>query len=1156
MAEFLHFSKGKFLNFTLTFIGFFFFLATGWGQTVTSDKEDYAPGETAIITGTGWAGDTIVNVHFNETPEVQDFHEWHDTPVDSNGNFVINFPILEKHLGVAFEVEVVGTTTGRIAYAYFTDGIDAISILSPLTANPTEITSLPNSVVVNFNYSTTQANQNGTATVIARNGTTEYTNIKTIQAHQNQIPRNDQISVQIPSNAPQGSYDVELILNQQQGSGPATKTVTEEDAILVNLCTAPSIVSQPLSETVTYGENAIFSVNASGVGNYQWQEGVGSPIVWSNISDEGVYSGATTSTLTLTKPGVALNGRKYRIVLFACTPIQTTPSNGNATLTVDKKDITGSFTAANKTYDGTTGATVLSRSLTDVVGSDAVSLTGGTATFADANAGTGKVVSLTGASLSGDDAGNYNLVSVADADANINKADATVTVAGTTVTYDGNPHGASGTAVGVNDEALAGLDLGASFTNVPGGTANWTFTDVTGNYEDESGSVEIVINKADATVTVAGTTVTYDGNPHGASGTAVGVNDEALAGLDLGASFTNVPGGTANWTFTDVTGNYEDESGSVEIVIGKADATIVVNGYNDIYDGAAHGASGTAVGVNDEPLAGLDLGASFTNVGSHTANWTFTDATGNYNDDSGSVEIVIGKADATIVVNGYNDIYDGAAHGASGTAVGVNDEPLAGLDLGASFTNVGSHTANWTFTDVTGNYNNDSGTAAIVISQRPITITPVANQSKFCGQDDETFDYTSSETLIADNSFSGSLSRVTGEEVGFYSYLIGDLSAGNNYTLTLGGSEKFEIKGVTIDASASSNPVAIGSAATLRATVLDQNEVPVEGVLVYFYFDNELTTSKFAKTDANGVATLENVSVPDVKVYKVTAVAGEGCSDSVAYLPVYDPTAGFVTGGGWIWSPKNALAGEGNENVEGKANFGFVAKYKKGKTATNEVDGNTEFQFKAGDLNFKSQLHESGSLVISGGKATYRGEGTINGSGTYKFTLVAIDGDWNKGTGPDKFRIKIWGNNGIIYDNGLGADDNSNDATELGGGSIVIHEIKGGGNNKTSEVNEKPTIAVSEEELIQMDILGNLAMAPNPVRTDAKVRFSLIEDAGIVVRVFDFNGREVGKLFSGTVKANQVYEADFQRKNLMSGVYLIKLTTDRGHSYNKQIIIE
>lgn len=105
-------------------------------------------------------------------------------------------------------------------------------------------------------------------------------------------------------------------------------------------------------------------------------------------------------------------------------------------------------------------------------------------------------------------------------------------------------------------------------------------------------------------------------------------------------------------------------------------------------------------------------------------------------------------------------------------------------------------------------------------------------------------------------------------------------------------------------------------------------------------------------------------------------------------------------------------------------------------------------------MKFKSKLHESGSLVISGSKATYRGEGTINGEGSYKFTLVAFDGDWNGGTDHNRFRIKIWGDNGIVYDNGLGSDDNSNDATTLGdngrgGGSIVIHEVKG---KKSAEI--------------------------------------------------------------------------------------------------------
>ena len=121
---------------------------------------------------------------------------------------------------------------------------------------------------------------------------------------------------------------------------------------------------------------------------------------------------------------------------------------------------------------------------------------------------------------------------------------------GYTGTYDALPHGATGTATGVGGVNLsAQLDLGAGFTDVPGGTANWTFTGGT-NYNDQSDSVAIVINKANATVTVSGYTGTYDALPHSATGTATGVGGVDLsAQLDLSTSFTDVPGGTAHWTF-------------------------------------------------------------------------------------------------------------------------------------------------------------------------------------------------------------------------------------------------------------------------------------------------------------------------------------------------------------------------------------------------------------------------------------------------------------------------------------------------------------------------------------------------------------------------------------------------------------------------------
>nr|MBA3356688.1 MBG-2 domain-containing protein [Pyrinomonadaceae bacterium] len=272
------------------------------------------------------------------------------------------------------------------------------------------------------------------------------------------------------------------------------------------------------------------------------------------------------------------------------------------------------------------------------------------ATFTDVPGGTA-TWTFTGGTNYNDQTGTAAIV--------INKADATVIVNGYTGIYDAAAHGATGSATGVGSADLsAGLNLGATFTDVPGGTANWTFTGGT-NYNDQTGTAAIVVNKADAIINVSGYTGVYNGAAQGATGTTTGVLSEALAGLDLGASFTNVPGGTATWTFTDVTGNYNNATGTAAIVINKADATINVSGYTGVYDGAAHGATGAAIGVESTPAdlnSLLHLGASYTNVPGGTANWTF-DGNGNYNPASGNATITINKRNITWTTNPNSKTY-------------------------------------------------------------------------------------------------------------------------------------------------------------------------------------------------------------------------------------------------------------------------------------------------------------------------------------------------------------------------------------------------------------------------------------------------------------------------------------------------------------------
>jgi len=172
-------------------------------------------------------------------------------------------------------------------------------------------------------------------------------------------------------------------------------------------------------------------------------------------------------------------------------------------------------------------------------------------------------------------------------------------------------------------------------------------------------------------------------------------------------------------------------------------------------------------------------------------------------------------------------------------------------------------------------------------------------------------------------------------------------------------------------------------------------------------------------------------------VYTVvfSATDDEDSAGGNIVVVVYEPTGGFVTGGGWIWSPQSDLP---YMNVEGKANFGFVSKYKKGATTPT---GQTEFVFKAGELNFHSSSYQW--LVVAGPHAKFKGDGTINGEGGCGFMLTATDGQVSGGGSRDKFRIEIWdkATDLPIYDNQWGEDDDAEGA-EIEGGSIIVHKGK------------------------------------------------------------------------------------------------------------------
>lgn len=148
----------------------------------------------------------------------------------------------------------------------------------------------------------------------------------------------------------------------------------------------------------------------------------------------------------------------------------------SADITAKGLSVTGAA-ASNKTYDGTTSATITGASLVGVVEGDTVSVGGG-GSFASANAGTGIAVTAS-LTLSGADAGNYSLSQPEGLAAEITKATQTITfgtladaVVGSPYTFEAVSTSGLDISYVSSDEAIATIEgtvaspLAAGFTTI------------------------------------------------------------------------------------------------------------------------------------------------------------------------------------------------------------------------------------------------------------------------------------------------------------------------------------------------------------------------------------------------------------------------------------------------------------------------------------------------------------------------------------------------------------------------------------------------------------------------------------------------------------------------------------------------------------------
>ena len=90
-------------------------------QTVTTDKLDYMPGETAYASGSGWTANSTITMTIHEEPVLHDDVVSYTT-ADAFGDFsnVVVYNFDETDFGSSFTL--TATDGVDIAVAYFTDG--------------------------------------------------------------------------------------------------------------------------------------------------------------------------------------------------------------------------------------------------------------------------------------------------------------------------------------------------------------------------------------------------------------------------------------------------------------------------------------------------------------------------------------------------------------------------------------------------------------------------------------------------------------------------------------------------------------------------------------------------------------------------------------------------------------------------------------------------------------------------------------------------------------------------------------------------------------------------------------------------------------------------------------------------------------------------
>lgn len=524
--------------------------------------------------------------------------------------------------------------------------------------------------------------------------------------------------------------------------------------------------------------------------------------------------------------------------------------------TVTLKDVTVSLVGdVTKTFDGSTDAT-LSKDNFEIEGileHDLVSLNHPSTGSYDTNSvGTDKTITVENLSITGDDVSNYSL-NTQTLSAQIGE----ITAKTITVTADASQTKVYGdTEPALSYKFTPALISGDSFT----GSLQRAAGDDIGTYSITLGTLQATANYS---ITYIGNTFEITAKP--ITVTANASQTKVYGETDPALTYVVEPALVGNDTFSGV---LERTSGEDVGTYAIAQGTLTAGANYDItYTGADFEITSKIITVTADAKTkvygevdgtltytftpALDSGDTFTgsleriageNVGSYEIRQGDLSTGSNYIINYTSKEYAITAKPITVTADGSQTKVYGTTDPALSYSVVpalIGTDTFTGVLSRAVGENAGSYTIEQGNLSAGSNYNITFESDDFEITARQITVTPETSQNKVYGAADPVVAYTASETLLSGNNFSGSLSRANGNNVGTYAYNMGDLSAGDNYALTLVAADVFEItaKPITVTADASQTKVYGTTEPTLTYTVspaLVENDT-FSGVLLRAY---------------------------------------------------------------------------------------------------------------------------------------------------------------------------------------------------------------------------------------------------------------------------------------------------------------------------------